>query len=167
MKVVIMRGVSGSGKSSYVEEILADFSATRRQAKVLVCSADQYFLDGTEYRFDPKLLGKAHAWCLRKFNDAVSPAVEKYDLVVVDNTNTTPTEMAPYIALATAYNHDVEIVLCEAHPGIACQRNVHGVPNHTVFSQWDRLVNSPLPPFWPKQKKVFTSDSVGPELDEL
>jgi hypothetical protein len=40
-RVIILRGVSGSGKSAFYKKFPG-----------IVCSADQFFMVGTEYRFD-------------------------------------------------------------------------------------------------------------------
>jgi hypothetical protein len=109
-----------------------------------------------EYAFDPARLGECHAICLRTFVELVrSPGNLP---VVVDNTNTTIAEIAPYAALALAYGHDLEIVLLQASPGIAAARNIHGVPESTVRQMATRAGATywRLPPWWPKS--IVTMD---------
>lgn len=146
MKVTILCGVSGSGKSTYIEKIQGDKK---------VFSADSYFMeDGKWYNFDPKNLSKAHAWCLREYTREVSQSDAPCN-IVVDNTNTTVSEVAPYAALAQAYGHELEIVIIkppkrrDALEKIA-GRNVHGVPKHVVEAQYRRLsvLRRSLPPRW-------------------
>lgn len=140
-QVLILAGVPGSGKSTYVNNL-----GLSRES---VVSADNYFVgsDG-EYRFDPTKLGAAHGDCLRGF---VSALMKGMATVVVDNTNTTAIEMAPYVALAAAYGYMVEIVRFSCDPAVAAERNVHGVPERAVRAMADRLdrtFQDGLPPFW-------------------
>jgi predicted kinase len=147
MKVKILCGVSGSGKSTYIKNHFPDAD---------VCSADHFFLtDEGDYLFDPRKLPQAHAKCLRDFVYLVSttPHGDRVP-VVVDNTNTTVGEVAPYAALALAYGHDLEIIIVQAEPGMAHSRNTHGVPVQGVMGQHNRLVKlaDQLPPWWPVTK---------------
>ena len=51
----IIRGPSGSGKSTFAKKNFPD---------AFQCEADDYFIDADGiYRFDAKLLGKAHEAC--------------------------------------------------------------------------------------------------------
>ncbi|MGW8177479.1 MAG: AAA family ATPase [bacterium] len=148
MQVKILCGVSGSGKSTYIQNHFP--SAT-------VCSADHFFMKNGEYQFDPSKLPMAHGACLRKFVGIVKQGsgIQPVEgTVVVDNTNTTVSEVAPYAALALAYGHDLEIIIIEAEPGMAHSRNAHGVPLPGVMGQHNRLVKlaDQLPPWWKTTK---------------
>lgn len=140
MKVVLMVGVSGSGKSTF---------AYREYPDAVVSSANHYFLDdGGVYRFDPTKLGEAHGACLRSFVSAVQSGAP---CVVVDNTNTTLVELAPYVSLARAYGYSVEVVRVRCNVGVATGRNTHGVGAGTVQGMHDRIeamFRAGLPPFW-------------------
>jgi predicted kinase len=114
-------------------------------------SADHYFMRGGQYMFDPTQLPAAHGDCLRKFiNWAQRPNKE---LAIVDNTNTSIAEVAPYAATALAYGHTIEIITFLCPPDIAAKRNVHGVPQVAVESMDRRLRASisELPPWWSHQ----------------
>ena len=124
MRVVILRGLPGAGKSHYAKQRWAlpdgSWGAT-------YCSADSYFVgpDGV-YRWDAKLLGAAHAACLRKYTEAIVSGTDPW--VVVDNTNTRLWECAPYHSLAVAFDREVEIVeVRAASPEIAQRRDIHQV----------------------------------------
>ena len=85
MQVKIMRGCSGSGKSTYIKNHFPD---------AYVCSADDFWLDKDgNYKFDLSKHGQSHAWCLRKFIDYLEKMrqdpylLNPSSCIVVDNTN--------------------------------------------------------------------------------
>lgn len=135
-KVWIYCGVPGAGKSTLID----------RHANPYVCSADAYFTDEFgNYDFIPAELSEAHASCLRQFTDYVRFGAPE---IVVDNTNTTVAEIAPYAALALAYGYELEIVTLLVDPSVAGARNIHGVPMAAVQAMHDRLLKRDLPPWW-------------------
>jgi tRNA uridine 5-carbamoylmethylation protein Kti12 len=137
MRVIIMQGASGSGKSTHVQELMIQiFRDTGITARV--CSADHFFMDGSEYKFDPTKLGEAHASCMRKFTQELV-AEDNSKVLIVDNTNTSKVEMAPYVAVAAAYGATVEIVRCVAPADVCASRNAHGVPAKACKAMVDRL----------------------------
>lgn len=139
-KAILMVGVSGSGKSTF---------AAREYPNATVVSADHYFLDDSGvYRFDGSKLGEAHGACLRGFVTAVTGGVP---CVVVDNTNTTLVELAPYVSVARAYGYGVEVVRVRCYAKVAASRNTHGVPLAAVRGMEERIeamFHGGLPPFW-------------------
>lgn len=123
-----MRGISGSGKSTYTRDHLPG---------AYVCSADFFFLDKNGvYQFDRNKLGEAHRWCYRSFLNALS---DKHDLVVVDNTNTQLFEFYGYAQAAWAHDYTVEAVRMDTPVEIAAARNLHGVPAAGVKAMQDRF----------------------------
>lgn len=151
-KVIILRGVSGSGKSTFVK---------KNWPHAQVFSSDFFFMkDDKVYDFDAKKLPYAHGWCLRQFINALSafnhkvamlPGFDgKNEVFVVDNTNTTIAEIAPYYAVAQAYGLNAEIITLDVDPRKAAARNTHNVPATTVDRQYQNLVKNAeqFPPFW-------------------
>ena len=133
--VVIMRGTSGSGKSTYISKHLAG---------ALVCSADHFFhKDDGSYEFDVRKLGAAHEACKRKFKKALK---QGEPLVVVDNTNTKMWEMKPYIMAARHAGYELEFVRMDTPVEVAAARNVHGVPQEAVQKMADRMQELPDDP---------------------
>jgi predicted kinase len=137
-RVVILRGISGSGKSTYV---------ARNFPSAHVCSADRYFVDvlgdGTNYNFDPRKLNEAHQWCMRSFIEALT--MTNVPLIVVDNTNCQLWEFMGYVQIAQALGCKVEIIRMDTPVHVAAKRNVHGVPMHSVENMHRRFQN--IPPF--------------------
>lgn len=148
-QVIIMRGVSGSGKSTY---------AYRNWPNGVVLSSDDFwtsqFKKGTyEENFDVTRLGEAHAWNLMRFIKCIELSIEsrKRFTVVIDNTNTTPIEIAPYYAVAQAFKvKKIEIVSLDVLPAKAFERNLHGVPAAAHAGQTERFYANldSLPKYW-------------------
>ncbi len=155
MMINILRGLPGSGKTTWARAMEKRRTAAGRGATVIY-SADDFHVKGgpdggkPEYQFDPAQAKNAHGWCLRRFLDTVrTHEGSAHDcLVVVDNTNTTPYEIAPYYALGEAYSHEVRIVQFTCTPAEALARNVHGVPEATIALMYKRLTAADLPPWW-------------------
>lgn len=139
----IMSGCQGSGKSTWAKS----------QSRAIVVSADDYFTVGSSYRFDFTKLGKAHAECFRKAILTVQSGTD----CIVDNTNSTVLEIAPYYQLAKAYNYNVVIVKVKCDPSKAASRNVHGVPEAEVKSTASRCANLDIPPYWGVEVREVTT----------
>lgn len=141
-KVIILRGCSGSGKSTYIKTHLP---LSR------VCSADHFFMEDNKYVFVPEKLNLAHATCINKFLELLDAFVEVgTDLAffVIDNTNISVADIAPYVALASAYGLEHEIVTLDCPPELAT--NVHGVPPAKVRAQYKymKMQEKQFPRYW-------------------
>lgn len=152
-KCIIMRGCSGSGKSTFIKN---------NYPGAVVFSSDDYWMKNGKYCFDIKKLGDAHAWNLRRFTEFVKDLYERQDFradVVVDNTNTTVAEFGPYYAVAAAYGFDTEIVSLDVDEDVAHARNQHSVPQTTVHAQRRNFVagTSQIPKYW-KHKIIKPSE---------
>ena len=124
-KLILVRGCSGSGKSTFAE-LLSEF----------VISADDYFMVHGEYKFDPTKLHFAHKQSLDATETSMVNDVEQ---IVVANTFTTEKELSPYFTLATRYGYSVFSVIVENRHG---GTNVHNVPAERVKKQEQRLRGS-------------------------
>ena len=139
MKVIIMRGLPGSGKSTYIKNNFPN---------ALVCSADHFFEKDGEYNFNPAKLPDAHKACMRTFIKYLSAEAP---LIIVDNTNTQLWELSPYVSVAEAFGAEVEILHVKSDVNTCIDRNVHGVPEKSIKAMNERWDN-PLP--WWNQKEV-------------
>lgn len=148
MRVVIMSGIPGSGKDTYISDRFNLGEKLSHKPRARVYSADDFFIDHKGlYKFNPSKLGDAHGQCLRDFIADVS-AGDDDAIVVVNNTNTTAIEIAPYYAVAQAFGAQVQLVTLLAPPDVCAARNIHGVPLAACVAMDKRLRSRELPPFW-------------------
>lgn len=118
MNAYIIRGVSGSGKSTFAESLGCP-----------VVSADDYF--GPEYKFDHNKLKEAHADCFQKFCNLLNG-----NNVAVANTFTQEWEFLKYKREAEIRGYKVFCIVLENRHG---GQNIHGVPNKVIQNQKDRF----------------------------
>ena len=127
MKILLLvRGVSGSGKSSFVKTIAKMHFAS---PAYLHYEADMYFYDSLgQYNFDRNKLHKAHEWCQQKTLEAL----EDNRCVVVSNTSATEAEVKTYQDIAKKAGAEfVSVVVENRHNGVS----VHNVPEYVLDAQ--------------------------------
>jgi predicted kinase len=114
-----MRGASGSGKSTIAQKLARAFKLAHAGAMVAIVSAD-----------------------------TIGCLVEGFDLVIVDNTNARAIEVAPFMAVANAYDFSAKVLLVPCDVETAVARTVHGVPREAIEGHIRRLEAESLPPWW-------------------
>lgn len=154
-KVIVLSGVSGSGKSHYVKRMIEETD--------VVVSADDFFTqDDGSYVFDPGLLSSAHERCFNNFLNFAHYDLRSAhgpDRIFVDNTNTEAWEIAPYMLAASAFGWEAEILTFMLAPNcraleLAAARNKHGVPLHVIANQQRRIYFRDLPRHWKETKRL-------------
>ena len=136
-QVVIMRGIMGSGKSTW---------AKAQYPNAVICSADDYHVNEAGlYDFKPENNGPAHAKSVSKYVDNLLAGTP---VIVVDNTNISSWEIAPYYQLALAFGCKVKIVRVHCSFEDAAKRGIHNVPVLQVWRAYQNLMTERLPPHW-------------------
>lgn len=102
-RLIIMRGVSGSGKTTMALNIMS--RALADGATVELLSTDDKFMVDGRYVFDPKKIAEYHGLTQKQAEKAMAAGVE---CVIIDNTNCQKWEMKPYVELAVKHNYTVE-----------------------------------------------------------
>lgn len=166
--VIILRGVSGSGKSTLARSYAggdvvstgpADLHLQQlsNDARKTILSTDHYMMKDGEYVFDANKLPQAHGSCLKRFAHEMERSLDQNETFVIDNTNCSIAEVAPYAALALAYSHNLHIITLIGDPVGCWMRSRRGVSFGTVFMQ-DTVLRRSLvdwPHWFPQQ--IFPS----------
>lgn len=120
--VVLIRGLPGSGKSTYAKTHFPDH--------VLIEADDYFTVEGpheSHYLFDPQVLKEAHKWTVWRAERLFAHNIP----FVVSNTFSRVWEMEPYLWMK---------------PKVICLKtqfkNIHNVPPHTIKNmkqRWEPL----------------------------
>lgn len=136
--VYVLRGLPGSGKSTLAQYISSDSKYI--MGEVVLCSADQFFIQGGHYFFEASKLGAAHEYCRNKFKDAL---IDNFPCIIVDNTNTLHKEYKYYKDEAIAIGYRVQVITVGEFTDEAVDRytlsNTHGVPHDKIKQMRDRF----------------------------
>lgn len=149
MKVEILRGMSGSGKSTYAME------KQKTNPNTMIVSADHEMTDAQsgEYLFDPKRLTLVHVLCFKKFIKKLQTTAN-LDLLLVDNTNLCAWEVAPYAQTCLAFAVSFAVItFMPSNWHEVAIRNRHGVSVEKCWQQYQTLLSERLPPHWPHALK--------------
>lgn len=126
-KLILIRGLPGSGKSTRAKQLLADGAVDAH------FEADQFFTDSDgNYNFDQKKLHLAHSICFSQMQSAMALGLD----VVVSNTFTTYKEIVEYFRFAELVNARVDIITMTENYG-----SIHNVPEEAM----ERMRNRWMP----------------------
>lgn len=118
----IIRGVSGSGKTTFAHTICDT-----------VFSADDYHMVNGEYVWKQENIGRAHEAC---YNNTKKAMIDGVSRIAVANTNTREREIRPYIELAREFGYTFFSIIVENRNDTT---NVHNVPEETLVAQERRF----------------------------
>lgn len=125
MKMVILVGASGSGKTTYRNKNYPNYTP---------CSADDFMIEDGVYKWSAAKLGWAHNACLLKAEDSLRRGED----VIIDNTSTRNKERKSYLEVAEFFGAEVEIHVLPWKKEYL-SRNVHGVTKEIVEKQLERI----------------------------
>ena len=137
--MIIMRGISGSGKTYTANKIANERGFA--PAEVIFSAADYFMINGipSSDRSRDTIMA-SHAWMQQRLETSLQAG---QSLVIVDNTNCRLWEVRQFIDLALLYDYVPQIQYpdsawlwdkAECH-----RRNVHNVPRHVVDHQAARF----------------------------
>lgn len=126
--LIILRGVSGSGKTTFGNLIAGEDNNI---------AADDFFYDkGGNYKWNPRALHHAHAYCENKVREKLSEGVP---VVVVSNTTTLEKYVKQYTDIAQEYGYkSIVSVVEKRHDG----ENLHGVPKDKLGKMAKQILGS-------------------------
>lgn len=153
-KLIVLRGVPGSGKSHEATRIRNEAISDGKTSKIH--STDSYFLvtesgSDPKYVFDQNKIGDYHRQNQQAARQSMKSGV---DVVIIDNTNTRFREFYDYVFSAVDQGYEVEFVepsspwWCSVKPLLHghrsekkltehaktfTKRNAHGVPENAIM----------------------------------
>lgn len=132
-KMIITRGLPGSGKSTKASEL---------GVGGVVLGSDDFW--GPDYDFDISRIGEAHRWNQKRVLDAIQDGVSP---IVVDNTNVSLYEIRPCLEMAQAHDYQIEIIEADTpwkfDAEELAKRNKHGVSQENIQKMIDRWDDNP------------------------
>jgi predicted kinase len=130
-ELILLRGLPGSGKSTVAHQIVS--GVTQKSLSVIVCSADDYFMENGQYVFQPDKLEEAHKACQMSVDRSMANG---FHVVIVDNTNIKKEHMQPYLGFAKQYGYSVDVKTIggfeKEDVEKYLERQTHGVPRGTL-----------------------------------
>ncbi len=141
LEVILMRGLPGSGKSTWIQSL-------RGKTSLHVVSADLFFMNAQgNYEFKQEKIAEAHNQCLCEFVDVCQE--QRAETIIVDNTNIATWEISPYYRLAEIFGYIPRIVRMECSSvEKAFRRQKHGVPLELMYKMRNLLITEQLPTWW-------------------
>jgi len=111
----LLRHIPGAGATTLAKRLSVAFCCDYYEA-------DDFFVRGGEYEFNPAYLKQAHAECAENVESDMKEGKEN---IIVSNTFTTEREMENYFLLAKTYDYNVVSLVVENRHG---GNDVHHVP---------------------------------------
>ena len=135
MRLILVRGVPGSGKSTFAAKIFPGAFHVEN---------DMFHMKDGEYRFDFNKQKDAVSWCMDMCDTALRNGMD----VVVSNTFTKRRYIMVYVKLAEKYSADVSV-----YRMMGSFKNCHSVPA-AVFENMKKGFED-----WPDETVVVPDES--------
>lgn len=117
INLTLIRGLPGSGKSTLARKLT-------QETGTIHLETDMYFVNSKrQYRFDPKKLNQAHAWCQQQTRQHLEQGFS----VVVSNTFVCQWEMLSYKEMAQTIGAELYIQVCREQFG-----SIHNIEAKTM-----------------------------------
>lgn len=136
MNLYLIRGLPGSGKSTFAQELSDALMCNNWEADLyfhLLPIAGGAIVFGDEYKFDASKLYQAHGWCQGRVENDMENEREN---IIVSNTFTTEKELTPYIEMAERHGYQVTTMIIENRHG---NNSIHDVPEETMVKMKNRF----------------------------
>lgn len=142
-KLIILRSLPGGGKSTLTKQLVSKYE--EQGCCVKVHSTDDYHFrfnnDKWVYEFDKENLYRYH----KRNQTAVATSMDgEFDVIIVDNTNITFSEIKPYVILAILFDYEIELIEPDTPWKFdveeCVKHTIHGVPLENIkrmLSRWE------------------------------
>lgn len=125
MKLFLIRGISGSGKTFLANKMKKEINDS------VIVESDNFFELEDGYNFDYKYISDAHNYCL----SLVAFHLFRKRTVIVSNTSINYEHIKIYYELSLRYDSEFEIINLEEK-----YKNTHNVPEKDLNSMRSRFV---------------------------
>lgn len=137
MKLILVRGLPGAGKSTYAKQLINGIRSLIKDGLRVQDAKEEFHhfeadsVHETEsgYQYNPKITKYGHMKCLAD----TAVALSRGGKVFVSNTFTTFDEMYPYIKLSKELNIEMGIINCRTQ-----FESIHDVPEEVMDKMRDR-----------------------------
>ena len=159
-EVIIVRGVPGVGKDSYV------YNKEKNTNNIFtIISNDQFFTKNDTYTFSNQDITRSDSDCLNKYLNNLVLGVNK---IYITNVNNKRWMYENYIKLANINNYKVSIIelYCNDYDELKFfnKRSLHNVPlkySKNVFKTWQKDINSKcIQPYFGSFDQILQGDSL-------
>lgn len=133
-RLVLMQGIPGSGKTTVANTLLnsfleANFSVSYDWTGKKLSTDDYREQECGHYVHDISKNASHHAMTQRA---CVDEMLAQTNLIIIDNTNIEKWQAAPYLALASMYDYEVQVISVQCSVADAKQRNAARDPGRRV-----------------------------------
>lgn len=147
---IINRGISGSGKSTFIK--LLTEKAAKHNQKVVTHSTDNLFMVNGEYQFDVKKLGYNHK---QNYENFIQSIKDKINIVICDNTNSKQWEYKPYAVSAKLRGYKIiSVFFFPDKIDLHLKRNTHSLTREILERQKKNLLNNIETAFVDEEYKI-------------
>jgi hypothetical protein len=130
--LILVRGASGSGKSTMAQKIKEQILCNIDSGPVKTFETDDFFVRDGVYKYEPAQLGYAHS----RLQLDVRSSLYRGVICIVANTLTRDFELSPYFKMAAAME-GCGVCVVDMYTQF---ENLHGVPPEWVEKQKARFV---------------------------
>ncbi len=133
-----MRALPGSGKTFTANIIKQEIEDSGFMVDIF--SADHFMVNKSgDYEFNINKLEESHRKCLKGFINSVSENEYNDSFIILDNTNTHPSQFKHYSQVALAFDYKVYIVQIDSAIELSKQRGLHNVPDEFYQKNLERM----------------------------
>ena len=137
-KLIIIRGLSGSGKRT-----LADIIVSGNDFRTSI-SSNEFFIDEDgHYSFNAEKIRESHEWCKEQVREEMERGTE---IIVVHNTFTKKWEVDPYRDMSDEFDYQFDVISLY-DGGLSdkdlSRRCIYNVPSRVIQNQrkkWEKDV---------------------------
>jgi len=135
-KLIILRGLPGSGKTELANDLL------KKNKNGQIFSVNDFFINDGKFKYDTSKAKEAHLWNQSRAENAMK---EGCSLIIINNPNVRKWEARPYVESGIKYGYIIEFIetnsVWKNDVYELSKRDVHNVPIEVIKkmkNQWEK-----------------------------